>query len=929
MSFSGLLSPNFKMSILRPDGAQTVRHDTFAADMAKVSAHLHDLGLAGSRVAIVSDAGPGFFAAFMGCLHAGAVPFALKPLRGGGGRVELDAVIDDAEPSLIMTDAANFTSVSQAFGGAHPVVSVDQMPAQNAPAPARFDADTVAYLQYSSGSTTAPKGILISYGNLLSNIDMIRQCFQATSDDVFVSWLPHYHDMGLVGAHLLSARLGLHLVQIPSNRFVVNPMAWLQAISDYRGTISGAPNFAYDLCAQRAEKGGTKGLDLTSWRVAFNGSDTVHADTLRRFDTAFAPVGLSKSTLKPVYGLAESTVFISGAAAGKTWKAARISDAALQSGQFVESRDGEPSVDLVNCGQLWGDQEVIIVNPETREPKPDRQIGEIWVRGPHTAKSYLNNDAQSQHTLNASTMPAQPGLGNWLRSGDLGCVVDGDVFITGRMKDVIVLNGRTLAAPDIETCIGDVSATGLPGTVAFETRMPDGSGAITMVAEVPAGASHHRMANDLWHQANAELERRFECRLGALVLVRSGRIPRTTSGKLRRSECRRRLEAGQITPLWTKTAVARPTVPAPKGGSVDSYLSWIQTLARDVAGAADLRTDIAIAQLGVDSLSLLRLVLAIEEALGPDRLNLTNIEARTLTSLAQDLAGASPDAVDAPAQDVLHPRWAVSAGRVRRVLHRLVPLPAYAPLLKLRLQTPLPLSPAKAELAQNTRLLCADTPAPNDPFTETHRNLHALTIAHRLRPHLRNAAKVDRFIKVHSTDAVDKIADTGRGTVYVGLHTHMAHLLPLASRFRDRPMTVVGNYLVGPDGPTHFHFQRLADARQALLRGGNAFVLIDGNDGDGGIPFTCAGRQRVMRKGFAELAIAGDAVIVPVLQNVLAEGAVSFDLGTPVDPKGDRGAIDDVCRFFGAWLSASWPKQLGYLNNYGQRMHLTAPRVDA
>ncbi|HEV7786800.1 MAG TPA: fatty acyl-AMP ligase, partial [Thermoanaerobaculia bacterium] len=399
-----------------------------------IAARLQELGGAGQRALLLYPPGLEFVAAFLGCLYGGVVAVPAYPPTSERTLPRLLAIAQDARPVLALTTSARLDKL-QTLAARLPGfdslawVETDRIAADLAGAwrDPQPGPDTLAFLQYTSGSTAAPKGVMVSHGNLFHNEEMIRRAFGQSADSVIVGWLPLYHDMGLIGNVLQPLYLGAHCILQTPATFLQRPLSWLAAISRYRATTSGAPNFAYDLCVRRIGAEQRAGLDLASWEVAFNGAEPVRPDTLERFAAAFAPQGFRRKAFYPCYGLAEATLFVSGGGKG----ALPVVEAAGARG-------------LVGCGRPWMDQRLAVVDPESGRPVSDGQEGEIWISGPSVAQGYWGQPEATERDFRARLAgdPADAGEGPFLRTGDLGFLRGGELFVTGRLKDLIIVRGR-------------------------------------------------------------------------------------------------------------------------------------------------------------------------------------------------------------------------------------------------------------------------------------------------------------------------------------------------------------------------------------------------------------------------------------------------------------------------------------------------------
>ena len=326
----------------------------------------------------------------------------------------------------------------------------------------RADHSTLAFLQYTSGSTATPKGVKVSHGNLLHNEELIRRAFRQSEHSVIVGWLPLYHDMGLIGNVLQPLFLGARCVLMSPVAFLQQPSRWLRAITRYRATTSGAPNFAYDLCALKVSAEERESLDLSCWSVAFNGAEPVRAETLERFAAAFEPCGFRRDAFYPCYGLAEATLFVSGAPEARPPVIKAVRRSALEKGIVAEPLSlDEDAVALVGCGSSPREQHIAIVNPESLATCASGEVGEVWVSGPSVAGGYWNRDEETAGVFQAFL--SDTGAGPYLRTGDIGFLDRDELYITGRIKDLIIIRGRNLYPHEIERTFEQSHASLKPG----------------------------------------------------------------------------------------------------------------------------------------------------------------------------------------------------------------------------------------------------------------------------------------------------------------------------------------------------------------------------------------------------------------------------------------------------------------------------------
>jgi acyl-CoA synthetase (AMP-forming)/AMP-acid ligase II len=395
-------------------------------------------------------------------------------------------------------------------------------------------AETLAFLQYTSGSTGEPRGVKLSHQNLIHNSRLIQESFGVTADSRIVSWLPPYHDMGLIGCVLQPLYTGAVAILMSPLLFLQRPLRWLNAIARYRATHSGGPNFGYELCIARIAPEQRSQLDLRSWQIAFNGAEPIRADTLQRFATGFAPSGFRPEAFSPCYGLAESTLLVSGGRSSGPPTVKTVQSAALEKGQIVEAHETEGGArKLTGCGQVPPGQKVVIVNPETLQACPGR-IGEIWVAGPSVSQGYWNLPDRSSETFNAHL--SDTGEGPFLRTGDLGFVEGGELFVTGRIKDLVIICGRNLYPQDIELTVAQSHPSLSSGATAAFSIAVEGEEKLVVVQE--EGRRRVSSSEEVTRAIRGAVAEEHGVQVFAVELIKPGRIPKTSSGKVQRHACR-------------------------------------------------------------------------------------------------------------------------------------------------------------------------------------------------------------------------------------------------------------------------------------------------------------------------------------------------------------------------------------------------------
>src|SRR6266702_127393 len=496
----------------------------------------------GERAILVFPPGIEFMVAFFGCLMAGIIAVPMMMPRRNSARDASAAILADCMPALALTTSAfALRSDLQARLAQEKIrwievdLAADASATVDLPEPSP---DDIAFLQYTSGSTSEPKGVMVSHANLLANLEMIRLALGNTRQSTYVYWVPLYHDMGLILNALQTLYVGAICVLMAPNAFMQRPLGWLRAISHYRAEVACSPNFGFDLCVSRYRADQMEGIDLSSLKIALNGAEPVHADTIARFIEAFALHGFDPRAMYPAYGMAEATLLISGGTRGGGHVTRSVSRAALQAHAAEAPSDADDAQIVVGCGRALADELVAIADPENRTRLSADRVGEIWVTGANVARAYWRNDEATREGLNAEIAGEDSP---WLRTGDLGFLdADGELFVTGRIKDLIIIRGINHYPQDIERTVQSLDS-GLRenGGAAFSVPGENGEETLVIVQEVERTARRRIDTAEIKGQIREAVADSHELSARHIALIRPGALPKTTSGKIQRKLARR------------------------------------------------------------------------------------------------------------------------------------------------------------------------------------------------------------------------------------------------------------------------------------------------------------------------------------------------------------------------------------------------------
>lgn len=579
---------------------EQLQYESLYSNACRVASRLNQVCKTGDRVILFFEPGLEFISALMGCFMSQVIAVPIPPPRGKRQIVRTASIFQDCEPVLVLSQKKVQNRIeaeisSLAFLTKTDWLNIDAIEATNPGFEPIFPGlESPAFIQYTSGSTSTPKGVIVSHQNIIHNEEMIKQGFRHDEKTVIVGWLPFHHDMGLIGNIFQSIFLGVPCYLMAPETFLRRPRVWLEAISKYKGTTSGGPNFSYNLCLQKVTPEELTGLDLSSWKVAFNGAEMINADTLERFAKRYQPLGFQKNAFFPCYGLAEATLYVSG---GHPENRLNIRPCLSENRSFS----------VVSCGMIRDGHRLLIVDPVSKEPCVDGEHGEIWLQGESIADGYWGKEEPVTEEFQQYT--AQ-GEGPFFRTGDLGFVEHGELYIVGRIKTMIILRGENYFPHDIE----DVVRTSHPDlendrSTAFSVQ-EDGEERLILLQEIPRNRVKNLSFPDLLQAIKKNIAEVFQFQPHAVLFVKRGAVPLTTSGKVQYFQCRENYLANNFETFhqWKATEPARQkeTIKAIQAADSDNQNQDTDLLAFIAAGLnmkpEEIDPDSALTDYGLDSL---------------------------------------------------------------------------------------------------------------------------------------------------------------------------------------------------------------------------------------------------------------------------------------------------------------------------------------
>lgn len=664
LSFRAQTEPNKTIYTFLQDG-ETPQDSWSHAEVERkaraIAAKLQAAGALNQRVLLLYPSGLDFIASYFGCLYAGAIAVPLYPPRKNRLDQRIVAVARDAQAKFVLTSqkiaGAAAGSSTESWLESLEWIATDEIDLDLAETWVKPDlsSDSLAFLQYTSGSTGIPKGVMVSHGNLLHNSKLIQRCFESRPADHGVMWTPFYHDMGLIGGVIQPLFSGLCVTLMSPVDFLQKPFRWLQAISTHRGTISGGPNFAYELCIDRITPEQQAALDLSSWSVAFTGAEPVRPQTLERFAEKFAPNGFRFDAFLPCLGMAEATLFVTGTPKAETPIIKQFDSAALtnnlaqvvsdstdstgaNSSDAVEAAEDAPwsqpgaqnSQALVSCGRTYVDLAYAIVHPENLRLCKDGEVGEIWVSGPSVAQGYWQRPGDTAETFGAFLADSDFNkytnhmAGPYLRTGDLGFSLDDELFVTGRLKDLIIIHGQNRYPQDIEYTV-EASHDGLRAgcTAAFSIEQANEE-RLVIIQEVERQALRLPDFDEIVAAIRNAVSHEHQLQVASIQLIKPGRIPKTSSGKIQRRLSKQMYLQNQFEPVaaWEMSSASTDST-----GTIDSHnesfdkrtsqglQQWIAHQLSRKLGIKHVEVDFdkPFADYGIDSIAAVALVQELNE----------------------------------------------------------------------------------------------------------------------------------------------------------------------------------------------------------------------------------------------------------------------------------------------------------------------------
>jgi acyl-CoA synthetase (AMP-forming)/AMP-acid ligase II/acyl carrier protein len=647
---------------------QRLTYRELDADANRIAAKLQSLNLKNKNVLMLYSSGLEFVKAFFGCLYAGVIAVPTYVPKSKQILQKIESIQQDCNARIILTTQdildegyLNGSKLAELL-----LLATDKITRQNQTdiyQDYRTLPEDIVFIQYTSGSTSSPKGAIVTNKNIMVNQIMLQDVFELSDKSVGVTWLPLFHDMGLIASLLNAIYIGYPIYIMPPSAFIRNPARWLQCITKYKGTYSCAPNFAYDLCVKNIPADVRAELDLSSWKKAINAAEPVQPTTLKEFAKQFAPCGFHEATFTPAYGLAEATVFVTGKSS-KAIKYLHVDAAGLQKNKVIYPEDMQKTHELVACGKAsYLGQTVKIVNPETLKECMD-EIGEIWISGEHIVNGYLNKPEITRATFESKIDGVK-----YLRTGDLGFIDDtGELYITGRIKDLIIINGSNYYPQDIELTAETKHPLLRKNSIAAFAIDKDHKEQLVLVVELNKKMVADFDAEELGSTINAGLLKQNFLTAYEILFIASGILPKTTSGKLQRQACKKMYLQNEFKTvgIW-QSPFAKNAAPEEKetSSNVVSVAEWVDKVAIIncivVYLAKNLKIDVAtispsskIADFNIDSIQMAALSVELEKIVKTTVSEKIFYDCATIQDMADYLVALPAKLLDEKAKSDLH-----------------------------------------------------------------------------------------------------------------------------------------------------------------------------------------------------------------------------------------------------------------------------------
>lgn len=925
---------------------------------------------AGDRILLVFPAGLGFHICQLACNYAGLVPIPVPMPIGTSGQERLASVIADSDCAGLVTLESYLDELGPMVGKTRRLTTLEELEARVEVKPApphRASDDDIAFIQYTSGSVGAPKGVVVTHANLNANVRMMS-AGRTEQLSVFLSWLPHFHDMGLIGNFYLAMHLGSTLHLASPNTFVRRPLNWLRLIAKTRASITTVPHFALALCTRFAHTLTPGEIDLSSLRLIVNSSEPVDWQGLEAFERAFAPFGLAPETVVPHYGLAECTVMVSYPTQDRR-RYLDVSQERFAHGQVVPCHDEGRSQRIVNSGKGRLDCEIAIVDRETNRRCAKDRIGEIWVTGSHVAQGYWDRPDATASSFNG-IIAGENQDRTYVRTGDLGFVYEGDLYVTGRLKDLVIVRGQNFYARDIEILAEQASSHVREGRVAAIPIKHQDSEAVALLAEVNNKFNYQEDALDLVPAFTKKLKERLDLFAQRITLVRKNALPRTTSGKIRRSDAAKLYHANELPVVFAYEAADFAVSPDHSGAFPGfeeraPLRAWLEDTIREHAAVDQIAEDEDLFALGVDSLSMTNLLIEIEDVTQRSLFDERFYASPTLSTLLDVLMQAdqaSANATSASSQKT--PELAQKGShqfsnrslkrRIGRHLRDLGPiygglampysggskildrLVSWDFVLK-RLSRPYA---AKLEAFIDEQNIA-------DPDELRRSFARAYCWTGWRESLLADPRRFARFVQVRGAERIEQARADGQGVILALVHTRFKGLYKFIPQLGSSELSAIGNipadyaasYGLGPVAHASgaasgklvpsARVAQIHNAHRTLKNGRTLGIFMDYSDGVGGIEVPILGRRRAIRPGIAELALDTNAAIFPVAQRLDDGGYITIEFKGPFEAHGETREAKRLSLMIqqGRALEEMWRQNPGQMDDEALRYQMRLPHA--